>query len=377
MSYKKEYLDAQLRARAQFVKGGLTPKMLRTLFIEYSNLLIEITEIGRSGGKLSEERIRGMVRSINEALSGFRNRLVKQYGEAQTRAFEIAVNGHTEGLARVSKSSGISLSANFHDVPTLASEMMMVRRGIDSSYTFKTLINRNIVGISGDVDKYLRSALVQGTSAEKATGELASLMARDNPDLKEALRLTGPKGGRTRAAIREGIPFHRTDIVRVESAKSLLNDARRLVFTELNTSFDEADKLAAMMSPVVEAVHWTLSSVHPAPDVCDMLAEADYYGLGTGVYPPAVVPAYPHPWCQCATEKIIREPKDWKKAKTKFGEPKIKEVGKSASGFDSFNGKNYARSLTKSQIKTVTKHAHEAVEKAYEAGLKFDLDKLK
>lgn len=377
MSYKKEYLDAQLRARAQFIKGGMTPKMLRTMYIEYSNLLIEITSIGKVGGNLSEARIKGMTRAINQALSEFRNRLVLQYGEAQAKVFEQAVGGHIEGLARVSKSSGISLSANFYDVPKLASEIMMVRRGIDSSYTFKTLINRSIQGIAKEVDTFLRSALIKGTSAEKATGQLASIMARDSPELKEALRLTGPKGGRTRAAIREGLPFKRTDLVRVDKAKTLLYDARRLVFTELNTSFDEADKISAMMSPVVDALIWRLSSTHPAPDVCDMLAEADYYGLGTGVYPPAVVPAYPHPFDQCSTEKMIRDPKDWKKKKRKFGSPRTDDVKNSAGKLNSMNGNTYAKSLTESQLKTVVEKAEEAVQRAYEVGLEYNLMGLK
>lgn len=45
--------------------------------------------------------------------------------------------------------------------------------------------------------------------------------------------------------------------------------------------------------------------------VCDLLAEADCYGLGPGVYDPRQAPGKPHPRCLCYLRNILREPSEW------------------------------------------------------------------
>jgi hypothetical protein len=79
--------------------------------------------------------------------------------------------------------------------------------------------------------------------------------------------------------------------------------------------FDEIAKDLAGQSPAVELVQWRLSSRHDAlassPDSCDVLARADLYGFGDGLYHPKTVPAHPHPNCECSVEVVTRDPSEW------------------------------------------------------------------
>jgi len=51
-------------------------------------------------------------------------------------------------------------------------------------------------------------------------------------------------------------------------------------------------------------VRWKLSGAHPRPDICDVLANQDLYGLGPGGYPADKVPAR-HPSCMCLQSTIV------------------------------------------------------------------------
>lgn len=79
--------------------------------------------------------------------------------------------------------------------------------------------------------------------------------------------------------------------------------------------FDEIAKDLAGQSPAVELVQWRLSSRHDAlassPDSCDVLARADLYGFGAGLYHPKTVPSHPHPNCECSVEVVTRDPSEW------------------------------------------------------------------
>lgn len=58
--------------------------------------------------------------------------------------------------------------------------------------------------------------------------------------------------------------------------------------------------------PLIRAVKWELSPTHDHTDECDLLADADWYGLGRGVYPVGRVPAPPHPFDACENRSLGR-----------------------------------------------------------------------
>lgn len=76
--------------------------------------------------------------------------------------------------------------------------------------------------------------------------------------------------------------------------------ADRIAQTELARAHQNAlaDELAADDS--IDVVQVVLSGSHPRPDICDLHARADLFGLGAGCYPKAraPVPTF-HPFCRC------------------------------------------------------------------------------
>lgn len=94
-----------------------------------------------------------------------------------------------------------------------------------------------------------------------------------------------------------------------QAAYQLQGNAARIAFSETHNARAEAEVAAFAADPLVIAVRWTLSPNRGTlrrPDICDVLADTDFYGLGTGVYPVARVPVPPHPWDRCERFPIKR-----------------------------------------------------------------------
>ena len=99
-----------------------------------------------------------------------------------------------------------------------------------------------------------------------------------------------------------------------DAGRRVAYNAERVAITEMHNAAHEATVQAMQTAPMVEAVTWTLSRDRGrtnVPDECDVLAKADYYGLGPGVYPVGSVPAKPHPFDRCYTIPVIRDPDEW------------------------------------------------------------------
>jgi hypothetical protein len=80
-------------------------------------------------------------------------------------------------------------------------------------------------------------------------------------------------------------------------------NAERIVRTERNRAYNEGVLERVHYGPdedIIDALQYEMSSRHPIPDVCDVHAGADNYGMGPGVYPKARAPIPPvHPHCMC------------------------------------------------------------------------------
>lgn len=74
---------------------------------------------------------------------------------------------------------------------------------------------------------------------------------------------------------------------------------------ERNEAHRTAYQRSMRDKPWVKGFKFALSASHPRPDICDILANQNLYGLGPGGYPPDAVPATPHPGCTCTQTAII------------------------------------------------------------------------
>lgn len=72
--------------------------------------------------------------------------------------------------------------------------------------------------------------------------------------------------------------------------------AERVFRTEINRAHGTAYMAGAEKTPGFGGFRFLLSPMHPKPDVCDLLAAQNLYGLGKGVYPTAKACPWPaHP----------------------------------------------------------------------------------
>jgi hypothetical protein len=69
--------------------------------------------------------------------------------------------------------------------------------------------------------------------------------------------------------------------------------ANRIARTELHRAYTDQQARELMDQDRIQYVQIRLSSKHPKPDICDLHAQVDRYGLGPGIYPKADAPKPP------------------------------------------------------------------------------------
>lgn len=80
--------------------------------------------------------------------------------------------------------------------------------------------------------------------------------------------------------------------------------ADRIAQTELARAYTDRVAGQIMADETVEVVQVRLNPRHPLPDICDLHAKANLWGLGPGIYPKAKAPKppfHPHCWCRLST----------------------------------------------------------------------------
>ena len=91
--------------------------------------------------------------------------------------------------------------------------------------------------------------------------------------------------------------------------------AERIARTESTRAYFDGFVKRYANDPLVSAYRWVLNTGHPVEDICDMYAEADFFGLGAGIYPKDQVPTIPvHPNCMCMLEPVYVNEVDSTKA---------------------------------------------------------------
>lgn len=103
------------------------------------------------------------------------------------------------------------------------------------------------------------------------------------------------------------------DMIRPEVAGGVSYAAHRLARTEINHAYQTTQEARYAEEPWSKGMRWNLSKSHPRPDVCNVNAEADVHGLGTGVYPFGQKPDS-HPNCLCYQTSVQVSPDEFVEA---------------------------------------------------------------
>lgn len=134
------------------------------------------------------------------------------------------------------------------------------------------------------VSQAIERAVILGHSASRATADFLARGQTPPPDLVDKIG----QANADRIARAAGSAI-------MTGAGSPYDNAMRLFRTELNRAHGEAYQAAAFAHPDVAGTRFLLSPRHPEPDICDMHASVNLYGLGRGVYPEGKNPWPAHP----------------------------------------------------------------------------------
>lgn len=310
----------ELAAMARGEAAELARETIARLYMELAAVLVRLdAEALRNPGSLSAERAAALLRSLERYREALVERFTIELTAAASRAIGLGPAAQARALRAAEALAGVTTGASFDEVPRRAVEALMARRQLAGRYglasysdLFRTVSERMVENLGREVDRLLTSAVARGISTERATTELAAILAKNDPPLLRAIERLGARGGlSTRVGRLQDLPDPDT----LAEARQLMAKARRVARTEIIESFRQGDRAASAESPVVRGLRWTLSSNHGAPCACEVYARLDLHGLGPGVFYPETAPAAPHPHCACYFAHVLRPPAEWDEPK--------------------------------------------------------------
>ena len=142
----------------------------------------------------------------------------------------------------------------------------------------------------------LESAIIQGHGAGQAAREFLAQGAAVPADVANKLTAANASAlSKTAQEIMAG-------------TGSPMDNAMRLMRTEINRAHGEAYMMGGEDHPDFGGWRFLLSPAHPKPDICDLLSTQNLYGLGPGVYPDRErLPWPPHPNTLSFVEIVFKD----------------------------------------------------------------------
>lgn len=300
----KSYREAQLAARK--AAGSLSLKAAQEiekaieLFLQ--RLQAELTSIkGLTEDSSYQDRLRAAETSVDIAKTmkeRMQQLITTSINENRDAAFNDVLNIWSEAGLIAGQAQGLddSLMAPIHS-PSIT--LAGVYEGLGgAAQTWKTLTAKYAGAAADDVNKLVRTALLEGMSPKELSRRLRPYVIGSEPFTKAFA----------------GSPITDkmlADPAFTQAARKLAYNTDRIAFSEIHNARAEAEVQHFAADPLVKAVAWRLSpnrGTQKTPDQCDLLAHNDYYGLGPGVYPVAKVPLPPHPFDRCERVPILRSP---------------------------------------------------------------------
>lgn len=281
--------------------------------------------------------VRAYARSLEQAVRGASGSRRQRLREMRDAARDLA--GQLESEIETTVGEGVRLSANevariqdsatvrfvtengtpgFTPPPNIraaSAYVARIRSGEEAvARRFRTLVSGAVERAAEEVDAIMERALLEQVPPERLARRLRGYVDGSQQFGSHLIVERDGAGAITgRKVDLRTLPRD----VRGEARQMLFN-SQRIAVTEMHTAAHEASAESMRRAPMVEAVEWRLASDRGrgrTPDECDVLARADYYGLGSGIYPTGSVPALPHPFDRCWRKPVFRPAGEWNSAK--------------------------------------------------------------
>lgn len=192
--------------------------------------------------------------------------------------------------------AGVSTRRLYQPRPAAQSAAAFLARG-GTADALRT-VDSAVQGAALGVDDLISEALANNWNPEKLARKIRPFVLGQEPFTAEELE-----------------DLRRVPASRRQAIKQLQFNTRRIALTEMGNAVHEAQIENMREAPMVEAWRWRLSPVRGTqqgkPDVCDILAFLDVYGLGSGLFPVEKVPRRPHPFDRCWGQSVTRQVEEW------------------------------------------------------------------
>lgn len=302
--YVRAQYQARLNAdRLEVEAGRRIAEALERFLGGLSNELRDVyarlpaADLRRVAAELSVAVVQEQIGDLNQALTNA-TRESRQLSFVETMSI-----WESAGRA-VARSAGVDLALS-GAVRIAPVSMLGFYENLNPARTWRTALPQYVQGAGKEIASTIRSAMIEDIGPDELARRLRRYVAGSEP-FDKAFKDMVTRSGETVSKIDlRGLTKEERG-----AAGRMKSNAQRIAFSELHNARAEAELQHFIADPYVEAVRWELSpnrgSLKP-PDVCDMLAKSDLYGLGAGIYPVAKVPPPPHPYDRCERTPVTRE----------------------------------------------------------------------
>lgn len=305
--------------------------------------------------ELEREGISRATRQSLEAAAGINERAAQNLLNALINDTEGARAGIFEQTLDVWESSGLQAarSAGVADA-TLASlrappvTLLSAFESVGAAENWRTLLRGHVANAATEANAIVRRGMLEGVDRD----ELARRMRRyvvGSERFEDAFTKVPTATGEV-----EKIDLRRLTADEREAARQMEFNALRIASSELRNASHEAQIQHMIRDPLIIGVKWELSPAHSDADSCDILAAADHYGMGPGVYPVDAVPSPPHPLDACSNRSIARPSEQMDRPK-----PRPDQLGLSDSAI--VQQVSPLRGVTRNRAERATTEARRAI----------------
>ncbi len=293
----REYRDAQLTAR----------RIVRQLDAE---ALRRVAQALRRYGATLEQRLTLLTGTGAESQAAA-VRIVRQAAQDLERTLAVATDTGTrasfDNVLATWRRAGAAVADALGTTPGVGTGNVTVAQTfaeLRPSDTWRSILSSRVADAAREAEAILLEGLVADVSPEVLARRIRPFV-EGSDEVRAAFRDLPTGDGRTTTLDLRRVPASARG-----AARTMRYNAERIAFSEVHNARAEAERLQFLADPAIVATRWELApdrGTQTVPDVCDLLARGDYYGLGAGIYPVGKTPTSPHPFDRCERVPLVRE----------------------------------------------------------------------
>lgn len=305
-------------------------------------------ELEREGIDRATRRALQRAVQINEAAAAnLLNELVNATETGRGAIFEQTLSVWESSGLEAARSLGIA-DATLASVRAPPVSMLAQFESVGAAHNWRTLLRGHVANAATEANAIVRGAIVEGVDRDELARRMRRYVVGSEP-FDDVFTKVPTATGEV-----DKIDLRRLSASERGAARQMEFNARRIASSELRNASHEATVQHMIRDPLIIGVEWTLAITHVDADECDVLASADWYGLGPGVHRVDSVPAPPHAFDACSNMSVARPASE-------IGRPKPTPDRRVFSDSDITQEVSALRGVSREKAARITNRARTAV----------------